>query len=221
VNIVLTSFLTSQEDPQRGEKILADKALIQPLIDSCKNNGVKIVVLNDCFEESYSDDIDFVSVAPGYNPYFYRWELQREYLESHPEVENVYLVDATDVEMQFDPFYDGVKPGHVYVGDECEEVGCDWMLDNSSGEVHKWVVQHKNYLLLNCGVVGGDSETIKAICFTILNINNIFDPNAKVEMPIFNMVLRTYYGDRIIRGRQITTLFKSYKNDDRAFFKHK
>ena len=127
MDLILTSYLTGQVDQQRGVKWQADEALLWPLADSCAKYRKKLVILNDCFANGLSRGTEFVySQDTGVNPYFERWIRQRDYLIAHPEVKRAYFVDATDVVMLYDPFY-SMEEGKIYVGDEFDTVGSEWM----------------------------------------------------------------------------------------------
>lgn len=220
MNAVITSFFTNNEDPQRGVKWDSNIEALEALAKSCNERGYTPIVLNDCFEPGLHDGMQFVTAHIEDSPYFGRWLAQHNYLMDHPEIKNAYFVDATDVVMLHDPFYD-MQKGLIYVGDEFDVVGNQWLLDNSGGHVNEWVQLNKDVLLLNCGVVGGSRRDLIEICRRILTARDALDPEATVEMPIFNMVMRTCYNNRIVRGRQVTTVFKMYETKSEAWFKHK
>lgn len=214
---VITSYLTKYKDEQRGVNWESNENLIYPLAYSCEKRGVELIVLNDCFEDGIRNGATFIKIDTNCNPYFDRWRIQSEYLKTI-EDENVFLVDSTDVIMQYDPFY-SIEKGKIYVGDEFEVIGSDWMLKNSNGKVKEFIENNMDIILLNCGVLGGSREDIINISEDILKIYQ--KELDIVEMPIFNYVLRTKYNDRLVRGRNITSIFKAYESNSHAFFKHK
>jgi hypothetical protein len=206
---IITSYLTGQVDNQRGIKWDASEEPLRTLATSCAGYDYRLVVLNDCFANGLSMGAEFVySADTGVNPYFERWIRQRDYLIAHPEIERAYFVDATDVELLYDPFHD-MASGKIYVGDEFDTVGSEWMRNMASGKITDWVNDNADLLLLNCGVLGGHRDDLIAICNDMLYEYGMNGCRDTVEMPIFNYVLRTKYNDRIVRGRDVTTVFKA------------
>lgn len=223
MDIVLTSFFNHAVDQQRGVKWEADEQLIHPLAKSCKKLGIKLVVLNNCFEDGVRGGAEFVRVEPIYQPYFERWRSQLNYLNKHPEVKRLFMVDSTDVVAQYNPFHKGeMKPGIVYVGDELEVLGMDWIVeDGDYAPVRGYIKRNPNTLLLNCGVVGGSRKDLMDICNKITQMYVQTGKTAKTEMPIFNYVMRTQFDGRISRGRHVTTVFKQYEKGAGGWFRHK
>lgn len=221
MDIVLTSFFTNEPDAQRGVKWDADEQLIYPLAASCEKRGIALIVLNDCFEDGQRNGAEFVKVAPTLNPYFERWLSQGQWLVNNTHVGRVFMVDATDVIMQFDPFH-SIEKGKIYIGDEFSTVGTEWVRENGKyNPVDEWIKENPDLLLLNCGVVGGERQDLINVCNDIITTYRIGDMAAKVEMPIFNYVMRQFYNDRIVHGRGVTTIFKEYQANSGAWFKHK
>ena len=212
-NIILTSYFVKHKDPQRNKTWQADQLGLEPLIESCKNH--QLIILNDCFDMEDSEHVKYVRVDTKINPYFQRWLSQYQYLRDHPEIDNVFCVDATDVKLLNNPF-DNIVKNILYVGDEESKIGCLWMSKHFPKIIR---LLDQNETLLNCGVVGGDRQTVMSLCHDIPRYY-FDDPKhtGVMEMGIFNYLCYTKYN--IEHGRHITTRFKHYEETN-AFFKHK
>lgn len=218
---VICSYLNGKVDSQRRHVWQANYGVMFPLVRSVSKKGRKLVILNNCFEKEDAKNVEHVRVEQGVTPYAQRWLASWRYLRDNPQLGKVCLVDATDVEMIRDPFL-SMQDGVLYVGDEDQTLGCWWMLNNTSNEAFKAYFERRNNLpLLNCGVVCGDRETVMWLCKEIYEGMIIHNPDEKIEMPIFNHVLRTKYKGKLEFGRHVTTIFKQYECQSPAWFKHK
>ena len=209
-NVVLTSYFTSHSDPQRNKKLPNDISAINELAES-----TDVIVLHDGLNVE-GENAKVPTPLPAYQQ---RWISEWQWLRAHPEVDFVWLVDATDVVMLNDPF-PSMQRGILYAGWENEIVGCDWILEHAHS-TREWIENNAHQMLLNCGVVGGDRTTVMQLC---QRMNNLFaariinDPLE--EMPFFNVAARAH--PRLVTGRQVSTLFKSNtKHDERSWWKHK
>jgi hypothetical protein len=152
---IIATYLNHLPDWQRKKTWQADKTLLNPLIESCKSNGINLVILNNCFE---SDDI-FINVKPNQNilPNMARWLLIYDYLQEN-KPESFFCVDSTDVELVNVP---KLEKGYIYSGDEWNmKVRNNWMRTFEAPNVlvddyNEIINKNLNKTLLNCGVVGG------------------------------------------------------------------
>lgn len=222
MDVIITSYFNGQPDAQRGVTWDADETAIEALALSVQKHAYRLIVLNDCFKPGIRDNgAEFVTAGLQYQPYFGRWVAEYDYLKAHPEIKRAFLVDSTDVEMQFDPFYD-MSPNLIYSGDEFEVLSMDWVKDDADyPPVRSFIASNPDMLLLNCGVIGGGRKDLMKICQEIVMLYIATGKKPKTEMPIFNYIMRTMFSGRIVRGRQVTTIFKSFEKDSGAWFKHK
>lgn len=217
-NVILTSYFTRQVDPQRNIYWEADIDSIRPLLDSCKGYPLDVIILNDCWQE----DGVFKPVESVMNPYFQRWLSQYQYLRDHPEIDKVFCVDATDVELVSNPFR--YMEDKLYVGDESSKLNIPWMVRNHRAPfMQNFIRQNANKPLLNAGVVGGSREMVMNFCHDM--IATYFDNYGKsgdFDMGLFNYVARTKYASKLEHGRKVTTVFKAYdKENTTSWFRHK
>lgn len=219
-DIVLTSFFNAYEDTQRKRKWEADYSMVEALIESVNDHGQKIVLLTNCLKGDDTPLLQHVTVPQGANPYFQRWLSQWQYLRDHPEVRTVFAVDATDVEMLRVP--ECIVPGTLYVGDERPRLRNPWIEETTrSAELQRLVRKYGDSRLLNCGVVGGDRETVMRLCRAMYEGFFTRYPDERQDMTLFNVILRNDWKGEVEHGRRITSVFKGYDTNSRAWFKHK
>ena len=216
---VLTSYLTQQLDPQRNIEWEADYSALQPLINSIKDT--ELIVLSNCLDEPDTKTVKHVKAESWISPYWQRWLNQYWYLKKNPDIGYVFMVDATDVEMLHNPFKE-LKEGILYVGDEQSTLNNEWLMRQSNMPMlTRYFRQNRNKPLLNCGVVGGDYDTVMEFLHGLTSF--YFDSEKMIgetEMGGFNYLLHTKWENRIEYGRHITTRFKADERTD-AWFKHK
>lgn len=153
-DLVITCLLTRHPDPQRGHRWPADPATIT-VLDSL--GDLDALVLHD---ECDTTDPRFHPVAPSIeNAYFARWEAIAGHLAGHPEVERVWCVDGTDVDMLHDPF-PHMAPDTLYIGSEPLQVGCPWMRATNP-DLDGWIRDNGWRRLLNPGLVGGPADEVR------------------------------------------------------------
>lgn len=232
-NIILTCFFTKVRDTQRenGPAMKADKTLLGPLIDSMK--GQYLVVLSDCFDNEVVGPTQYINVKTSLNNvYFQRWVSYYQYLlQNKDQINKIFIVDGTDVQMLNNPF---TTMDHevLYVGDEAERTGCDWLKKHHPHNmIQGFIKANENKVLLNAGLLGGDIDTVlsfinKLLAFYFQAVSDShFNENRPdcgiYDMGLFNYIARTHFGDRLVHGTQVNTVFKEEKENNVSWWKHK
>lgn len=216
MGVVLTSYFNSVPDPQRGIKWEADPKALQPLIDSLQ--GQKLILFTDCLDIK-QENVEVVEVEGGDNPYYQRWFAYYNWLIVRPS-EMVFCVDATDVLMVKNPF-EYMDSEHIYVGDERELLGNDWMREKHP--VIANFIGKSEHKLLNLGLLGGNANLIIPLLFDFKVLNMIYgDGLGQTDMAAFNLLLRTKYKDIVLHGDPINSQFKRFEVDRKdVFWMHK
>lgn len=230
-NVVLTFYFTGVNDPQRNKKWEADYNALTPLIESLQ--GQKLVVIHDCFDVEDTETITHIKVPSiTVSPYFARWIYARRWLSKHPEVKQIWCVDATDVVMLNNPF-DEMQIGELYTGDENAILGCQWMFENHHAHwLQSWIKKNCVSVLLNAGLLGGDRESIMRflnlmITFWEDNRKEIYFHGCgsvgESDMALFNFVAYSYFSNVLTHGRKVNTVFKRYQTGSglSSWWKHK
>ncbi len=219
-DIVLCAYLNGFTDSQRKSRWSASLVSVKKLADSIMRHRRELVVLNNCFDRHEYRGAKLVRVCQGAHPYAQRWLSCWQYLRDNPGIRNVFIVDATDVEMLNDPFPRLAK-GKLYVGDEQNNIGCAWMkLNAHSLPLRIFVYENRKAPLLNCGVVGGSREDVMRLCRGMYEGMLGEHSEEEVDMPVFNFIVSQWDG-AVEFGRKVTTIFKRHEVKSTAWFKHK
>ena len=230
---VVTCLLTSDVDPQRGDRMSSDYGMVRTLHESVSkvSPSTEFVLLHDRDVSGLPDSASAERVAGGGNPYFTRWAHVRRWLRDNPAVERVVVCDATDVELLRDPF--------SLLPDDRLVVGEEWsLLDDSAGWMrknHTWdkvttlLDEAGRTQMLNAGVLAGPRQMVIDFCSDLLtewehyefdNFNSGRRGAGVMvgDMPLFNMVARRF---PVTHGPQWTTRFKGDERNAFSVFKHK
>jgi hypothetical protein len=219
---IITSYLNHLPDWQRKKTWQADKTLLNPLIESCKSNGINLVILNNCFE---SDDI-FINVKPNQNilPNMARWLLIYDYLQEN-KPESFFCVDSTDVELVNVP---KLEKGYIYSGDEWNmKVRNNWMRTFEAPNVlvddyNEIINKNLNKTLLNCGVVGGYYSDVMPFIYDLSNLHLNFSMNIGCnDMAMYNYLMYKKYINKTKHGFPVCSKFKEFEKTTLAWFRHK
>lgn len=225
--ILLAAYFNSVNDPQRGGKWGADIKQLDVLVKSCERNGVDFRIFHDCLDTA---DKRFIKVEPQteYAPNVWRWFVFQEWLESN-QVDNVFMVDSTDVEVLRNPFM-SLNPDKLYVGDEyAMRVDNHWMRKNqepylkSLVDYRRTIAANGRNVLLNCGITGGSYKIVMEYLKhrTELHAKHTKGVLKSTDMAIFNYIVCKYFKGRITNGLKVNTRFKKFEYNKVSMFKHK
>lgn len=216
-NVVITSLLTGQPDPQRQQKLQPDASLLQQWCNSVQ--GAKRIVLAD--ELSFPPDgAELVNVpVVKMSPYFARWLHIYQHLREHPEYRFVWCTDGTDVQMLREP-WEEMEEGKIYVGSEAKTYADVWMQRNHHGSIYRnFMLKHQRETLLNAGLLGGSREDVMNFAHHILRIyyriesHRFWKMETEKETPFdmcaFGIVAKSM-GDKVVTGPLVHTVFKTY-----------
>lgn len=167
-NVVITTLLTSQPDPQRGAKMQASPDILGQWAASIK--GADAVVLADELKSSPAG-ASLVSVPDvKMNVYFRRWLHIWQHLRDHAEYRFVWCTDGTDVEMLRTPWHE-MERGKIYVGSEPKTYADVWAKDKHPERIYQeFIEQHRNDVMLNAGLLGGARADVMAFAHSIVRL---------------------------------------------------
>jgi len=204
--IILTSYFTGVQDPQRGIEWDTDITQLFALFISAKQNNCHVHVVHDCFtdneelEKVYQsfDNVTFERMFGGPdNPYFNRWWSYKHHLSKN-KYENIWMVDATDVEVLKNPFQI-IRPGILYCGWEKDFIGCQWMQNHhKSNFMQNFIKSNVKTPLLNAGVVGGRYDVVMEFLDRLCDMYEILPDKEKdiTDMPLFNWTIYSHFLNR-------------------------
>ncbi|QPB30460.1 glycosyltransferase family 2 protein [Citrobacter amalonaticus] len=228
-DVVITTLLTSQPDPQRSSRMQPDPAALTTWAKSIRDAGA--VVLADQLT-SAPDGAQLVTVPDvAMNVYFRRWLHIWQHLRDHPEYRFVWCTDGTDVEMLCAP-WEEMEAGKLYVGSEPKTYADAWAKQNHPERIYQeFIEEHRNDVMLNAGLLGGTRADVMAFSHGIIRLYYRIESyrfwkkeqagGAVGDMLAFGIVAK-FFGDRIVTGPRIHTLFKSEGiGKEYAWWKHK
>lgn len=220
-HVVITTYYAKFPDPQRGVNFDADIKNCTDLVVSC-NKKSKLVILTDCDHTIQNSYTEIVSDECRVNPYFQRWISIGRYLKSHPEIDQVFCTDATDVIMLKNPFMQ-MRNKALYVGDEPMEIKkCSWLRNNHRHHLFRRSNEFR-LPLLNAGLVGGFRKEVISFCDMMEDVYNKtkgmhqLTDMAALQHICYERILQK----NIIHGQQVNTVFKANEINDVSWFKHK
>ncbi|AKL00457.1 hypothetical protein AI2694V1_1490 [Enterobacter cloacae] len=228
-NLVITTLLTSQPDPQRTAKMKPEPEVLQLWANSL-SGGLPVVLADELKAPPCGADLHEVP-ALNMSPYFARWLHIYQYLRAHPEYHLVWCTDGTDVEMLREPWAEMV-PGKIYVGSEHKTYADEWMKSNHHGKAYSdFIDQHRDEPLLNAGLLGGSRKDVMEFAHRIIRQHYLTEshrfwkmeaaPATLVDMGAFGMAAKSF-GDRVVTGPKIHTIFKADGiGKEAAWWKHK
>lgn len=202
-DVILAAYLTGYKDPQRRTRWPRDTRMLEPLLDS-----TPAVVFADQIRAPY-----VVRVPSGRYVYFDRWRHVAKYLRENDDIRFAFAVDSTDVVMLNDPF-PHMEPGKLYCGSEPQVLGCEWMHYHHRPMAH-WLKENVDRVLLNCGLVGADRETLLRLTSRMTQERH----GAVMDMGAFNRI--AYEEFEVVTGSLVHTLYKAEQTESDAWFKHK
>lgn len=213
MNVVITTLLTSTPDPQRGTFLASDTSVLETLRVSLRSQH--LVVLHDCLNERDTDRTTFVRVPPGQNPYFHRWQVIADYLNSRADLVLVWCVDGTDVRMLHDPF-EHMRSTDLYVGSEDSTVGVEWMRHHHP-TWSPFIEANAGRRLLNAGLLGGTAWDVAHVASAIAKTWPVPD---LTDMAAFNQVVYEDFPHHVT-GDVVHTPYKQYVKYAKSWWAHK
>ena len=243
-NLIFASILTGVYDVNRNEKLSEDDfETVNNWYDSVVQLKLKGVIFHNTFSEKTAEKyqneyVSFEKIAfdASFNPNVFRYLAYQSFIETNfHSIKNVFVTDVSDVVVLQNPFQQTLfldNPDALFCGDEAEILDNEWMqnhsthLRNSIPNFLAYEQLNKHKTLLNCGIIGGNVHTMKALMDSLAHIHRVHTIHNKtpytLDMGAFNYVARTQFSDKIIHGMPINTLFKGYENERTdCWFRHK
>ncbi|MEG6218174.1 glycosyltransferase family 2 protein [Enterobacter hormaechei] len=228
-DVVITTLLTSQPDPQRGTRMVASPNMLSKWAASLRQCG-RIALVDELL--TAPADVELYRVPDvKMNVYFRRWLHIWQHLRDHPEYRFVWCTDGTDVEMLHEP-WDEMEAGKLYVGSEPKTYADAWARQNHPEKPYQdFLDEHRHDVMLNAGLLGGTRADVMAFAHGIIRLYYRIESYrfwkkehagaAVGDMLAFGIVAKSF-GDRIVTGPRIHTVFKSEGiGKEYAFWKHK
>ncbi|WP_426422789.1 hypothetical protein [Pediococcus acidilactici] len=243
-NVVISEFIVNMKDPFKNadnNNVNISKAVANQAKSLAEHYVPFYVLTNANSQEGLAGahivHHDLFNHFPNLSLYFHRILMAYEFLQSHPEIKKAALTDATDVVMLNYPF-DSVKDGILYMGDEPFYIFATQTINITSitgrpeiKEINNFIKENALLQTLNLGVMVGTRAVlleylgimVKIITDTQLAVAQ-GQPEyqlSEIEMALSNYVAYQYFSDRLIHGREVTTVFEGMQKTSSAWFSHK
>ncbi|EIV2907375.1 glycosyltransferase family 2 protein [Citrobacter braakii] len=228
-DVVITTLLTSQPDPQRGSRMQPDPTALTTWAKSIR--GADAIVLADQLT-SAPGGAQLVTVPDvAMNVYFRRWLHIWQHLRDHSEYRFVWCTDGTDVEMLREP-WEEMQPGKVYVGSEPKTYADTWAKQNHPERIYQEFIEaYRNDVMINAGLLGGTRADVMAFAHGIIRLYYRIESYrfwkkekagaAVGDMLAFGIVAQSF-ADRLVTGPLVHTVFKTDGiGKEAAWWKHK
>lgn len=243
-NIILACLISGVYDVNRNEILdNNDFTVIENWYNSIISNGLEGVIFHNGLSEKIikkyqNNNILFkkIDISTLYSPNVYRYFLYQDFLQKNKtEIESIFITDISDVTIGKNPFTDSTfisNPEKIFCGDEPKTLDNEWMHNHSThfrNNIPEYLVheeKHRDLPLLNCGIIGGRTDTmielLKILCEIHQQYNQHNTSAYTGDMGAFNYIMRTRFASRIIHGEPVNTVFKSYENERTdCWFRHK
>lgn len=228
-DVVITTLLTSQIDPQRGTKMAVSPDMLANWADSLRLCG-RVALVDEL--RMAPTDVELYPVPDvNMNVYFRRWLHIWQHLRDHPEYRFVWCTDGTDVEMLRDPWAE-MEAGKVYVGSEPKTYADAWANEKHPERIYQdFLDRHRNDVMLNAGLLGGQRADVMAFAHAIVRLfyrieSYRFWKMEKASAAIGDMIafgiVAKSFGERIVTGPLVHTVFRTEgTGKEYAWWQHK
>lgn len=228
-DVTLTTLLTGGRAPKSGRGYRPTTELIKDLAGSVHHG--RLVVLHDQLRNpklttGHGQPVEFVQVgSPDMNVFFYRHRVCWQWLRGHPNVARAWCVDGTDVVQLRDPFA-MIEPGHIHVGWEPKTLADQWMVTrHQEPRVAGFLADHPNHQLLNAGLIGGDRATVLEFLHGLFtywqDVEMVRGEHDQGDMGQLQRLAYGRFGDRLVTGTAVATVFKAHQPNDVSPWQHK
>ena len=247
MNVVATSWFTTGEDPQRLVKNQPTYNNIKLWYESVCDLKLNGIIFHDNFSDQFTNKytntyVSFVKCNSDllglYSPNDFRFINYSDYFSNNHKVKNLFVTDCNDVIVRNDPFKD-ICAGSIYF---CSE---QRILVSKNSEptirnnpwcfnLYKHVYPDFKYwerAILNCGVIGGDKDTMLAFLNNVKREINSINPVRSffkskpycVDMAVTTKIAYDMFSkDEIITGEPVHSVYKlNQTNRNDVWFVHK
>lgn len=239
-DVVITEFITNMDNIYHDydNTNIDIAAHVKEQATSLAEHDVPFYVLTDDPQQVadkgsfHITHIDSFNHYPDLSIFFYRLLMAYDFLQDHPEIEKAALTDANDVTMLNYPF-DKIQENTLYMCTEWELLGDIGIINSNDSPyfIKKFIAEHQMLPIINPGLIVGTRAIL--IEFLGIFLKLITESSLKYQqgdessrlgdfdMELNNYVAYRYFRDRLVYGREVTTIFQGFQSTSSAWFKHK
>jgi len=231
MNYVFASFLNKKNCPQRNIQWPSDYKLVLPLIKTVlKNSNAEIIIFHDNLQNVPNMPrchFKQVDISQKFAVTVERWFHYLHEIKNNEKIENLFMVDSTDVLMLNNAF-EAMKKNTLYCGSEYRwKVGDRWLKKRTKKfniiDYNKIINENSNKTMLNAGIVGADRNTIITFLERLTSLHNIHSQDIilSLDMPIFNYTIFKFFKEFYETGSVVHTPYKDNITQSQSWWKHK
>jgi len=219
-----------------------DFSIIEKWADSIAKLELQAVIFHNNFSEStvlkhQSNQLIFIKITHDerFNPNVYRYFLYSQFLKKYlHKIDSLFVTDVSDVLVLKNPFIQTLflnNSDFVFCGDEQKMLNNEWMQLHSSHlrsrikDYSQIETEFNSHQLLNCGIIGGNSQIIKPLIESIWQIHETYNFDNQTsftgDMGAFNYIIRKKYNQNLFHGTPVNSEFKAYFDNGTNWFQHK
>ena len=242
--LVMACHITGAFDVNRNS-ILPDNDFthVQAWAASLKAQQVNGIIFHNSFSEDtcvaqQHKHLHFIHIEAdaAFNPNIYRYIIYREFLKQHAsKITSLFVTDIADVVMIQNPFIQPLfiaNADKLFCGDEPIKLHNEWMVNhgthlrNSIAAYASYETTFKDFALLNCGIIGGNSLQMQIFIEQLAALHEQYNRNNTTaytgDMGAFNYLARTCFNNHFIHGYPVNSIFKAYQKERTdCWFRHK
>lgn len=227
-NIIVGYYFAGSPDPQRNSKLDMDNPeVIRTWAESAIKCGLKPIVISDhdlerCKAELGIEYRNYGPVPEWTHILVYRFYTILELLDEI-DVKNIFVTDATDVEVKNNPYHIMDTANDLWIGSEGligDDDASQWLKTRL-----KNIGDEKDYtgkILYNAGIIGGHIGAIIDLYISMWEFvkgRGNYEPNASCMATLNHILHKSQY--KIKTGAPLHSRFKKYENRDDVCFIHK
>ena len=224
-NVVMSTYFTSIRNPQYAITFAKNTfRFMQSWLQSAEKLGIETVIFHDNFNDGFMERItknfkgvtfQHVKSFEGRTPNDYRFYLQYDYLQKHPEISNVILTDMRDITFLNDPFkVMEIIGNYLYVGVDVSYYLDSWSHTYPRGLIHACYLRESNkpsvtmHPFYNAGVVGGARHLMLKYLKYFTESLNTTPHGRNCNMATVTIVTHKYFSDKAFSGYPFQSAFK-------------
>jgi len=233
--MIITTFLTTKMDPQRGNFVDANFTKIRALYLTALWHRLNVTVLYDDLPRSVLQRyacsrfqfarVQLNTLDKQYGLNDVRYFLFDWIVREHPEWRMIFILDAFDVQVGMNPC-SRLRDDVLYVGSEPSELksnpGVLLMFHDLGGKYNAWYRREvQEAQTLNGGIMGGHrvivqeflSQMLAVLSDPRLSVRRRIGGTINVDMAALNYVVHTSFIERAITGEPVHSVYKGYQTE--------
>lgn len=230
MDIILTNYFTTKNDPQRKSKRPNDNSeLVYKWITSLtklKLNGIIFYdSLSNNFIQKFSNDyIQFIYYEPKtiWSLNDERFLCWYEFLKENTQYKRIITTDLFDVSFNKNPFSIFSNKYKLFVGSNSGRIiSRNSYIRKKMIKLYK-TIQHGKNESVNAGVIGGYRENILLLFYRMIEEFQKFNLKMNMNMCVYNKcVYDLFKREEILIGYPFTSRFKRYEKRGKFAIRHK